>query len=1181
MIFTSTPQGLEPGRTGFCTVARHRSLRSRLVRELERLSVYDFNLGEGATKAEINSFRRFELGTEEFYVLTRIRDAGLDYTNRTNYIAHHLIFDGLEIAVSPSPPEIFLQWNGWLDFWEGSSRWIEDDEITDVSACKMSGLSPAQNWQAITGDGGNAAYLVAEKAKHPILLENHPGQEGNLLHLFAESSALVAMPMDAWQFAFTTYLQETDNAKDYAWIGGCGQPASLRLKQNGVPNHLDFTAFEQSAVRDPMDEKQVFVARNGRKAAIKKTPPPPPVGEGAEAGSSAGEFGESTRISEGRSGSGGFSRTEKEQFRQAAASHAAAQSTATAQSGGEAGRKKKKPAKWPWISALAAVMLLAVFIVLKSGVLDVLKDDPVDPNPIAENSGKAKDNGGDLDADPEANNPNGTAEFVQAGVASLAKVTAKDERLNTWIEFTVGESPPARIDVSAMSNDDYDRFGDRLRDLKVGQEMAVTFRNGKQPGTFLLESLAAPSTLALAGTDGTDSTAPNNPPRLPSTPLSRKLEFAASDIDVVEDNFMLSFVSPQGVQLKYVFPPERRARFEELREYLAAGRKVTFIWNEDQGHVREFDFSVEAAVIAPPTPTPVLTTAPPPFPVVGSHVLWLTKGEVEDPQLESVSAQGDAAFVQTLKTALSRIADSKTAFVWETDYAGAQALVDTPLMEGAQRYVAIYDARVKELLGIERYSLETPQEEGSTLFLRFLFKSSSEVSVIFENQRARNAASRGVVLRLPDPQTNRSIDLYLLSPRVVGNKPNELPKAYLAMTGNRVSLAKKGAFGHGLRVVGSTGPRLLKLSVNPSARVFYGASLSPKDFTNRRLLDFPNLLVKPVAEDSLTCELALFIDYMTDLRKKFQEQISSLNQKTTGEQAAKMPLPKIYQALEQFGSRAGSSKGNYKAGSGVGSFGPHVIDAVLDFFRKIHGYSPAALDKLRSDLTLDPRKFYLNDLEYREFWRKVAMRAKEEAFRPFGLGYDPKNLSRDIDRVIGTLRFLREAERAFGVNDQGIGTMIFAVVREIIEPNTGAVKKLYDQLIAHKATPEARVATPRYTQEWNRYLQDFAEVHAPAELTSAELRKGITCIENPDLVKMYKEHLFDRGTTTRQLGPLKQWFALLQTEISKKDPRLVPQEYEPARKLRLMNSYFHSEEWSLRLFRQGQLQPEAELIHFK
>ena len=37
LIFTSTPQGLEPGRSGYCTVARHKDLRHRLVRELERL----------------------------------------------------------------------------------------------------------------------------------------------------------------------------------------------------------------------------------------------------------------------------------------------------------------------------------------------------------------------------------------------------------------------------------------------------------------------------------------------------------------------------------------------------------------------------------------------------------------------------------------------------------------------------------------------------------------------------------------------------------------------------------------------------------------------------------------------------------------------------------------------------------------------------------------------------------------------------------------------------------------------------------------------------------------------------------------------------------------------------------------------------------------------------------------
>ena len=44
LIFTSTPQGLEPGRSGYCTVARHKDIRHRLVRELERFSVYDFDI---------------------------------------------------------------------------------------------------------------------------------------------------------------------------------------------------------------------------------------------------------------------------------------------------------------------------------------------------------------------------------------------------------------------------------------------------------------------------------------------------------------------------------------------------------------------------------------------------------------------------------------------------------------------------------------------------------------------------------------------------------------------------------------------------------------------------------------------------------------------------------------------------------------------------------------------------------------------------------------------------------------------------------------------------------------------------------------------------------------------------------------------------------------------------------
>ena len=78
LIFTSTPQGLEPGRSGYCTVARHKDLRQRLVRELERLSVYDFGQQLGSNRVDISVYRKIALGSEEFYVLTKICDAGMD-----------------------------------------------------------------------------------------------------------------------------------------------------------------------------------------------------------------------------------------------------------------------------------------------------------------------------------------------------------------------------------------------------------------------------------------------------------------------------------------------------------------------------------------------------------------------------------------------------------------------------------------------------------------------------------------------------------------------------------------------------------------------------------------------------------------------------------------------------------------------------------------------------------------------------------------------------------------------------------------------------------------------------------------------------------------------------------------------------------------------------------------------
>jgi len=361
LIFTSTPQGLEPGRSGYCTVARHKDLRHRLVRELERLSVYDFGQQTGSNRSDICIFRKVPLGSEEFYVLTKICDAGLDYTNRTNYLAHHLVLDGFEIATSPSPAEIFLNWDGWLRTWTDGPRYLSEEEAVTLTGCKSTGLVPCQSWLQVTNDPGNAASLVSPEVVQPVVLESKEGATNTLLTLFAESSALFKISLDAWDFSFTTFLQGNDDHKSFAWIGIQGQPAGERLKQGGIRNYLDLRNWASTEIADPLDPNLQNLARKGPvKATAKK---------------------KSATISRAP-----FSEQELQRAKAAApvqVSAAPAGSTMVAQEASISKNKKKRP----WLLQLAvistALCLLAVLIWgLTAGLGDFFKDqDIASPDP--------------------------------------------------------------------------------------------------------------------------------------------------------------------------------------------------------------------------------------------------------------------------------------------------------------------------------------------------------------------------------------------------------------------------------------------------------------------------------------------------------------------------------------------------------------------------------------------------------------------------------------------------------------------------------------------------------------------------------------------------------------------------------------------------------------------------------
>jgi hypothetical protein len=146
LIYTSAPRGLTPGQSGYCTVARSRDLREALIPRLEKFSYYT---PEPNRNPVICAHRIVELRGVRYHVLTRIVDAGLDFTKRRKFIAHHLVFGPAELANVPFPASIFLKWKGWLEHWEGDPQWLSDPAFFPEP--KPSGEIEATNaW--ITGD---------------------------------------------------------------------------------------------------------------------------------------------------------------------------------------------------------------------------------------------------------------------------------------------------------------------------------------------------------------------------------------------------------------------------------------------------------------------------------------------------------------------------------------------------------------------------------------------------------------------------------------------------------------------------------------------------------------------------------------------------------------------------------------------------------------------------------------------------------------------------------------------------------------------------------------------------------------------------------------------------------------------------------------------------------------------
>jgi hypothetical protein len=121
LLYTSAPQGLKQGSRGFCTVLSTVGMPLNLATKLESLSGYRHLYPSGTPDASKNpvgfSHLRFMVGGRHVSVLSRISDYGLDYSQRTNKLAHHIIVDAPLPACGPAA--LLAEPGVMRDHWDG------------------------------------------------------------------------------------------------------------------------------------------------------------------------------------------------------------------------------------------------------------------------------------------------------------------------------------------------------------------------------------------------------------------------------------------------------------------------------------------------------------------------------------------------------------------------------------------------------------------------------------------------------------------------------------------------------------------------------------------------------------------------------------------------------------------------------------------------------------------------------------------------------------------------------------------------------------------------------------------------------------------------------------------------------------------------------------------------------
>jgi hypothetical protein len=205
IVYTSAEKGLKQGSRGFCTVVSTAGMSLALAERLESMSGYRHAFPLHDPQASLNpvcfSHVTTRLAGKSLHVISRVADAGQDYTGRSNKLAHHLVIDN--VASMPAGPARLMAEPGVIvERWDGNVRNVPPRELR---CAPLPASIPLVAWQSLTGDEGWAGSVAEQLLQNPapVSIIFKPGTD--TLTLVREVLDLIPAPQ-RWNVTFSTYF---------------------------------------------------------------------------------------------------------------------------------------------------------------------------------------------------------------------------------------------------------------------------------------------------------------------------------------------------------------------------------------------------------------------------------------------------------------------------------------------------------------------------------------------------------------------------------------------------------------------------------------------------------------------------------------------------------------------------------------------------------------------------------------------------------------------------------------------------------------------------------------------------------------------------------------------------------------------------------------------------------------